>query len=207
LDALGLAPTPLTGAPCNAGTATAVAPQLAVPLAAVLTCGVTTVTGRGGVPLFLWRSSLLPGSAAPVSASLTRDRNSVREQRDELNGVEVYEDANQCVPMLSMGIGLGWEASLDEHALGNERKASIRELEALFGDRWRKVRDKARARRQRKLYSARSGIYWAFATEYAKRDAVAGVAQIVSEVRAKYSRRGGAMEVFKLARADYPQPP
>ena len=33
------------------------------------------------------------------------------------------------------------------------------------------------------------------------------VAQIVSEVKAKNSGRGGAMEVFKLARADYPQPP
>jgi len=109
--------------------------------------------------------------------------------------------------MLSMVVGLGWEAALDEYALGDERKASIRELEALFGDRWRKVGDKARARRQGKLYSARSGIYWAFATEYAKRGAVVGVAQIVSEIKAKYSGRGGAMEVFKLARADYPQPP
>jgi len=36
---------------------------------------------------------------------------------------------------------------------------------------------------------------------------VVSVAQIVSEVKAKNSGRGGAMEVFKLARADYPQPP
>jgi len=80
-------------------------------------------------------------------------------------------------------------------------------LEALFGDRWREVSDKARARRQSKMYSASSGIYWAFAMEYAKRGAVVCVAQIVSEIKSMYRRRGGAVGMFKLARTDYPRPP
>jgi len=168
MDALGLAPTPLTGAPCNAGTPTNVGPQVAVPLVVVLSRGVTTVIGRSGVPPLPRRSSLLPVSPAPLASSLTRDRNSVRELRDKLNGVEVFKDANQCAPMLSMVVGRSWEAALDEYALRDERKASIRELEALIRRRWRKVGDKARDWRQGKLYSAGSGTYWAFETEYAR---------------------------------------
>jgi len=153
------------------------------------------------------RPALPPGGAAPVSAGLIRDRDSVRQLSDKLYGVEIYEDANQCVPMLTMVVGLGWEAALDEYALGAEEKVSIRELEALFEDRWRKVGDRARARRQGKLYSARPGIYWAFATEYAKRGAVVCVAQIVFEIKSMYSGRSGAVGVVKLARTDYPRPP
>jgi len=144
--------------------------------------------------------------AAPLSAPLIRDRDNVRQLQlaHKLDGVDLFEDGRQCVPMLTMAVGKGWEVALDEYATGLEKRVAIRELEALLGDRWRKVGDKGRARRQGKLYSTRAGIYLAFASEYGKRGAAVGVETIVSDIKAKYAGRGGAIEVFKLARADYP---
>ena len=144
--------------------------------------------------------------AVTLSEPLIRDRDTVRQLKmaRKLDGVELFEDGRECVPKVTMAVRKGWDVALDEYATGLEKRVSIRELEALFGDRWCKVGDKVRARRQGKLYSTRAGIYIAFASEYGKRGAAVGVETIMSDIQAKFVGRGAAIEVFKLGRADYP---
>jgi len=122
----------------------------------------------------------------------------------KLDGVELFEDGRECVPMLTMAVRKSWDVALDEYATGLEKRVSIREVEALFGDRWRNVGDKVRARRQGKLHSTRARIHIAFESAYGKRGAAVSVETIVSGIKAKSVGRGAAIEVFKLARADYP---
>jgi len=148
-----------------------------------------------------------------ISSRLAQDRENVRQLtlQHKLEGVPIFSGSGQYVPLVPLTKDLGWEAALSEYAEGfigrgvGNRRASIREVEAMFGERWRLcIPDPADRRRVGKLYSARSPIYRAFQEEYAKRGAALGVGQVVSFVKAKYKGRGGAVAVYKLAQVDYP---
>jgi len=125
--------------------------------------------------------------------------------------VPIFSGSSQYVPLVPLVKDMGWEAALSEYAeafigrgFGN-RRASIREVEAMFGERWRLcIPDAADWRRVGKLYSAWSPIYRELQEEYAKRGAALGVGQVVSVVKPKYKGRGGAVAVYKLAQVDYP---
>jgi len=148
-----------------------------------------------------------------VSSRLVQDREKVRQlaMRHKLENMPIFSGDGQYVPLLPLEKDLGWEAALDEYALGfmgrgaTRRRATAWEVEAKFGDRWRLcVADAADRRRLGKLHSARSPIYRAFQVEYAKRGAAVGVEKVVSFVKVKYKGRGGAIAVHKLASQDYP---
>jgi len=158
-----------------------------------------------------------PMAVAPpppiISSGLAQDRENLRQLnlQHKLEGVPIFSGNGQYVPLVPLVKDIGWEAALSEYAEGfigrgvGNRRASIREVEAMSGERWRLcIADAADRRRVGKLYSARSPIYREFQEEYAKRGAALGVGQVMSFVKAKYKGRGGAVAVYKLAQVDYP---
>jgi len=157
-----------------------------------------------------------PPAVAPppvaISSRLAQDRENVRQlaMRHKLEGVPIFSGNGQYVPLLPLVVDLGWEAALTKYAKGfmgrgvANRRASIREGETMFGERWRScIPDTADRRRLGKLYSARSPICRAFQREYDKRGAALGVEQVVSFLKAKYKGKGGAV----AATARLPLPP
>ena len=158
-----------------------------------------------------------PAAVAPslvaISSRLAQDREKVRQlaMRHKLEGVPIFSGNGRYVPVSPLVVDLGWEAALTEYAEGSmgrgvaNRRASIREVEAMFGERWRScIPDTADRSRLGKLYSARSPTYRAFQREYLKRGAALGVEQVVSFLKAKYKGKGGAVAAYKLANVDYP---
>lgn len=144
-----------------------------------------------------------------VSASLERDRESVRALRlqQKLNGVRILDANGECVPLLRLQVGISWKRALDEYAVGLDGRASIHEVERLFGARWRLLCPDADERsRLVHVYSTRSPLYRAFSVEFGRRGAVVGAPQIVSELKTKYQHvRGGSTAVYKQTKADYPK--
>ena len=139
-----------------------------------------------------------PRALAPpplaISSRLAQDRENVRQlaMQHKLEGVPIFSGDGQYVPLLPLVVDLGWEAALTEYAEGfmgrgvANRRASIREVESMFGERWRScIPNTADRRRLGKLYSARSPMYRAFQREYAKRGAALGVDQVVSFLKTK----------------------
>lgn len=125
------------------------------------------------------------------------------QRMHKLDGALLHEADGQCVPLFPLQAGLGWERALDEYAVGLDGHAAIREVEALFGDRWRLVGPADERRRKGKLYSTRAPLYRAFSHEYGKRGASVGVARVLSELKAKYANVGGATAVYSAAKKDY----
>ena len=148
--------------------------------------------------------------APSVCTALLRDRESVRKLRmqQKLRGVTLFEGPGECVPLLPLELGTGWARSLDEYATGLDGLASVREVEAIFGQRWWHLIPDPRERNRRgHHYSTQSPIYRAFATELALRGAAVGVDTIVQEVKNKYRAiKGGSSAVYKQAAIDYPKP-
>ena len=75
--------------------------------------------------------------ATSVCTALLRDRESVRKLRmqQKLRGVTLFEGPGECVPLLPLELGTGWARALDEYATGLDGLASVREVEAMFGQR------------------------------------------------------------------------
>jgi len=135
----GLALVAPAGSPFSVSSPAILAPQAPVSLTDARARGFSAAPGAFGILPLPEKRSLRYGDASTLSSGVIRGRDLVCQLLDKLNGVDIYEDVNQCVPMLTMVVGLGWEAALDEYALGGANKVSMRELEATFGDRWRKV--------------------------------------------------------------------
>jgi len=171
--------------------------------------GDCTVASRSNGVIGAAVSSAARAEPVTVSTELLRDRESVRKLRmqQKLRGVVVFEGPGECVPLLPLELGTGWARALDEYATGLRGRASVREVEAMFGQRWRHlVPDPLERSRRGHHYSTRSPIYRAFATEFALRGAAVGVDTIVKEVKAKYRGiKGGSSAVYKQAAADYPK--
>jgi len=148
--------------------------------------------------------------ATSVRTALLRDRESVRKLRmqQKLRGVTLFEGPGECVPLLPLELGTGWARALDEYATGLDGLASVREVEAIFGQRWWHLIPDPRERNRRgHHYSTQSPIYRAFATELALRGAAVGVDTIVQEVKNKYRAiKGGSSAVYIQAAIDYPKP-
>lgn len=150
----------------------------------------------------------LSGSVG-VSPALLRDRESVRRLRmtQKLKGVEIFNGPGECVPLLKLEFGASWSRSLDEYATGLDGVASVREVEALFGQRWlHLVADPLQRNRLGHHYSTRAPIYRAFNAEFALRGAAVGVDVIVKELKDKYRGIRGSSAVYKQAAIDYPKP-
>ena len=175
MSAASAAVRPLSGAPGSI-------------VASVAAAAVAHVCRPVGAAFVQLPPAVPPAVAAtppPVTSSrLAQDREHVRQlaMRHKLENVPNISGDGQYVPLLPLEKDLGWEAALDEYVLGfmgrgvTRRRASLWEVEAKFGDRWRFcVPDAADHRRLGKLYSARSPIYRAFQIEYAKRGAALGV--------------------------------
>lgn len=144
-----------------------------------------------------------------MSPALLRDRESVRRLRmtQKLKGVEILNGPGECVPLLKLEFGASWSRSLDEYATGLDGVASVREVEALFGQRWRHlVADPLQRNRLGHHYSTRAPIYRAFNAEFALRGAAVGVDVIVKELKDKYRGIRGSGAVYKQAAIDYPKP-
>jgi len=131
--------------------------------------------------------------------------------RHKLECVPIFSGDYQYVPLLPLERDLGWEAALDEYAMGFKgrdaatRTASLWEVKAQFGDRWRLCTpDAADRRRLGKMHSTRLPIDRAFQVEYSKHGAGLGVERVASFVTSKYKGRGWAIAVYKLANQEYP---
>lgn len=143
--------------------------------------------------------------SARKSARLAQDEHNVSklQRMHKLDGVVLHDADGECVPLFPLQAGLGWERAFDEYAVGLDGHAAIREVEALFGDRWRLVGPADERRRKGKLYSTRAPVDRAFSHECGKRGASVGVARVLSELKAKYANEGGVKTIYSAARKDY----
>lgn len=148
----------------------------------------------------------VPPSTVRISQQLVADRDRVRalQAKGLLAGVPVVESNDECVPLLPMGAGLGWELALDEYALGADGRVAIWTLQQHFGNRWRLRQQGAVKTRIIKLYSERCTLYRAFDVEYARRGRTVGVDGVVSFLKQRYSQVGNTKAVLAALRRDYP---
>ena len=86
-----------------------------------------------------------------MCTALLRDRESVRKLRmkQKLRGVALFEGPGECVPLLPLELGTGWARALDEYATGLDGRASVRDVEAMFGQQWRHLIPDPRERNRR----------------------------------------------------------
>lgn len=150
------------------------------------------------------RPATAAANAVPVA--LLRDRDNVRQLQvqGKLNGVAIYDDHGQYVPLLPMEKNLSWPEALDEYAVGVCGRAGIREVEQLFGSRWRLlVPDRALRTTVGKLYSSRLVLYRAFDKEYARGHSE-GVAGVLSVIKRKFKEIRGSKAAYKAMEEAYP---
>lgn len=112
----------------------------------------------------------------------------------------------ECVPLLRLKVGLYSEHALDAYTVGNDGVVSVKEVEALFGSRWRFLcRDPDKKNRHVHLYSTRAPLYRAFCVQCSPRGAAAGVDQVLSEIKNKYKGVRSSKAVCNQAKAVYPK--
>ena len=116
----------------------------------------------------------------------------------------IHTSADECVPLLPMARQLNWRMALDEYAIGLDGRLSIREVEELFGSRWRLRKEGAAKERLFKLYSERNALYRAFETEYGREGRSRGVDGAVAYLKGKYTTMNSAKAVLAHLRSDYP---
>lgn len=143
--------------------------------------------------------------AVRVSQQLVADRDRVRtlQSKGLLAGVAVHESVDECVPLLPMQAGLGWEQALDEYAVGVDGRVGIWTLQQHFGGRWRLRQQGAAKKRVVKLFSERGALYRAFDAEYARRGQALGVEGVVSFLKQKYAQGGNTKAVLAALKRDY----
>lgn len=106
--------------------------------------------------------------------------------------------------LLCMGQGLTWEQALDEYAVGLDGRVGIRELQELFGNRWRLLQEGEAKRRHIKLYSERGALYRAFDMEHLRRGRAVGIDDVLETLKRKYADARNSTEVLARVKKDYP---
>jgi len=137
---------------------------------------------------------------------LLKDRNRVLslQSAGRLAGVPIHTSVDECVPIFPMARQLNWRMALDEYAVGLDGRLSIREVEELFGSRWRLRKEGAAKERLFKLYSERNALYRAFETEYGRVGRSRGVDGVVAYLKGKKATMNNAKAVLTRVSSYYP---
>lgn len=146
---------------------------------------------------------LISSKEVRASEVLLRDGANFRTVRvqQNLRRVDVHDGKGECVPLLKLQVGLSWERALDEYSVGIDGVVSVKEVEALFGSRWRLLcRDPDERNRHVHLYSTHAPLYRTFSVEFARRGAAAGVAHVLSETKTKYKGVRSSNAVYNHAK-------
>jgi len=181
-------------------------------VAAASTCGAVlaprALTRMAQPPVYSPHPTPTPSTDVPPR--LLWDRENIRKHQldHKLDGVNIFEGDGQCMPLLQLESGKGWKVSLEEYVVGVEKRASLRELNDLFGERWPLLGQKDENHwRQGRLYPFHSPIYRASAHDFKERGAAVGADEIVKRLKKKYNKEVGrsAKAVRARANKEYPE--
>lgn len=78
-----------------------------------------------------------------------------------------------------------WRMALHKYSVGLDGGLRIREVDELFGNKWRLRKVKAVMERLVKMYSERNSVYRAFETEYGRTGHIRGVKGAVAYLKQK----------------------